>query len=86
MDGYGMTAAEQLLITNHTVYDRKGVVDFAPVRKIVPGSPQPFPPASVHPGSVGDRYYTSLIQLTNGGYEVWNAPIIGGNIDADYLN
>jgi hypothetical protein len=86
MDGDGMTAAEQLKIANNTVYGRKGMVDFSPVRKIVPGSPQPFPPSSVQPGSVGDKYYTPLIQLTNAGYEVWNAPIIGGNVDADYLN
>jgi hypothetical protein len=86
MGGDGMTAAEQFLIANNTVYGRKDMVDFSPVRKIVPGSPRPFPPASVQPGSVGDKYYTPFIQLTNGGYEVWNAPIIGGNVDVDYLN
>jgi hypothetical protein len=86
MDANGMTAAEQLMIVNNTVYGRRGMVDFSPVRNIVPGKDAPFPPASVQPGSVGDKYYTPLIQLVNAGYEVWNAPIIGGNVDADYLN
>lgn len=69
-DASGLTGAEQLTIVNNTVWARKGQVDFSPVRKIVPGSPEPFPPAMVQPGSVGDEYYTPLIQLTNAGYEV----------------
>jgi hypothetical protein len=86
MDGNGMKAAEQLMIANNTVYGRQGMVDFSPVRNIVPGKTAPFPPESVQPGSVGDKYYTPLIQLINAGYEVWNAPIIAGNVDEDYLN
>lgn len=80
------TGAEQLNIVNNTIYGRQGMVDFSPVRNIVPGSPEPFPPKSVQPGSVGDALYTPLVQLMNAGYEVWNAPIIGGNVDEDYLN
>lgn len=78
--------AEQLRIVNNTVWGREGMVDFSPVREIVPGWPEPFPPKSVQPGSVGDDKYTPLIQLTNAGYEVWNAPIIAGDVDEDYLN
>ncbi|OQV09875.1 hypothetical protein CLAIMM_13953 [Cladophialophora immunda] len=84
--GDGLKGAEQLEIVNNTVFGRKGMVDFSPVRKIVPGNPSPFPPQSVQPGSVGDSFYTPLIQLTNAGYEVWNAPIVAGNVDEDYLN
>ncbi|EXJ68390.1 uncharacterized protein A1O5_08182 [Cladophialophora psammophila CBS 110553] len=82
----GLKGAEQLEIVNNTVGGREGMVDFSPVRSIVPGDLSPFPPKSVQPGSVGDRKYTPLIQLTNAGYEVWNAPIIAGEVDEEYLN
>ncbi|KIW86458.1 hypothetical protein Z517_01856 [Fonsecaea pedrosoi CBS 271.37] len=84
--GDGLKGAEQLEIVNNAVFGRKGLVDFSPERKIVPGNPSPFPPQSVQPGSVGDKFYTPLIQLTNAGYEVWNAPIVAGDVDEDYLN
>ena len=71
----GLKGAEQLEIVNNTVFGRQGMVDFSPVRNIVPGDSSPFPPKSVQPGSVGDSLYTPLIQLTNAGYEVWNAPV-----------
>ncbi|KAI9880841.1 MAG: hypothetical protein M1830_010436 [Pleopsidium flavum] len=84
--GNGMTGAEQLNIVNNTVYGRRGLVDFSPVRHLVPGNSTPFPPASVQPGSVGDGEYTPLLQLKNAGYEVWNAPIVAGDVDDNYLN
>ncbi|EXJ60463.1 hypothetical protein A1O7_04616 [Cladophialophora yegresii CBS 114405] len=62
------------------------MVDFSPMRNIVPGDASAFPPKSVQPGSAGDQYHTPLIQLTNAGYEVYNAPIIGGDVAEDYLN
>ena len=71
----GLKSAEQLEIVNNTVGGREGMVDFSPVRSVVPGDLSPFPPNSVQPGSVGDSNYTPLIQLTNAGYEVWNAPV-----------
>ncbi|OCT52690.1 hypothetical protein CLCR_10077 [Cladophialophora carrionii] len=86
MTSDGLKGAEQLEVVNNTVYGRRGMVDFSPVRNIVPGDASPFPPKSVQPGSVGDQYYTPLIQLTNAGYEVYNAPIIAGDVDEDYLN
>ncbi|KAG4432202.1 hypothetical protein IFR05_012325 [Cadophora sp. M221] len=85
-DPLGMTAAEQVSISNNTVFGRRGMVDFSPVRKILPGKDAPFPPESVQPGSVGDAEYTPLIQITNAGGEVWNAPIIAGDVDEYYLN
>jgi hypothetical protein len=86
IDPNGITGAEQLNIVNNSIFGRVGMVDFTPVRAIVPGSPNPFPPASVQPGSVGDANYTPLIQIKNAGYEVWNAPIVAGNVDENYLN
>ncbi|KAK3617477.1 hypothetical protein LTR56_025217 [Elasticomyces elasticus] len=82
----GLTGAEEVRIVNNTVGGRRGVVDFSPVRDIVPGHPSPFPPSHVQPGSVGDRFYTPLIQLTNGGGEIWNAPIVAGDVTEEYLN
>ncbi|KAK6388009.1 hypothetical protein LTR81_027238 [Elasticomyces elasticus] len=82
----GVTGAEEVRIVNNTVGGRRGVVDFYPVRDIVPGHPSPFPPSHVQPGSVGDRFYTPLIQLTNGGGEIWNAPIVAGDVTEEYLN
>lgn len=71
----GLKGAEQLEIVNNTVFGRQGMIDFSPVRSIVPGDTSPFPPKSVQPGSQGDSLYTPLVQLTNAGYEVWNAPV-----------
>lgn len=62
------------------------MVDFSPVRVLTPGNSSAFPPAVAQPGSVGDEEYTPLVQLTNAGSEVWNAPIIAGDVDEDYLN
>ncbi|KAK3621122.1 hypothetical protein LTR56_022986 [Elasticomyces elasticus] len=82
----GLTAAEEVRIVDNTVGGRRGLVDFSPVRNIIPGHPSPFPPNHVQPGSVGDEFYTPLIQLTNGGGEIWNAPIIAGDVTEEYLN
>ncbi len=82
----GLKGAEQLMIVNNTIASRQGMVDFSPVRNIVPGAAAPFPPKLVQPGSVGDANYTPLIQLMNAGGEVWNAPIVAGDCSADYLN
>lgn len=83
----GMTGAEEVRVENNTVVGRQGMVDFSPKRVVVPGNGTfAFPPAQYQPGQVGDMYYTPLIQLMNAGGEVWNAPIIAGNLDEDYLN
>ena len=52
----------------------KGNVDFSPERIVTPGSPNPFPPAFVQPGSVGDAEYSSLVVLPS--REVINAQIV----------
>ncbi len=82
----GLKAAEQVELVNNAVQGRRGMVDFSPVRSVVPGNESAFPPSSFAAGSVGDEEYTPLLQLTNGGGEVWNAPIIAGDVTAEYLN
>ncbi len=55
---------------------QSGEVDFSPERVVVPGSPDPFPPAEFHPGSVGDARYSPLVRITNAGNHIYNAPVI----------
>jgi hypothetical protein len=82
----GQTSAESVTLVNNTIAGRSGMVDFTPVRNIVPGSPQAFPPKSFQPGSVGDANYSPLIEIKNAGKEIWNAPIIAFDVDDAYLN
>ena len=44
----------------------KGNVDFSPVYKVVPGSPDPFPPAVADPGAVADAQWSSIVVLPSG--------------------
>jgi hypothetical protein len=82
----GQTSAESVSIVNNTIAGRSGMVDFSPVRTIVPGSPEAFPPKSFQPGSVGDENYSPLVEISNAGGEIWNAPIIAFDVDEAYLN
>jgi hypothetical protein len=67
-------------------FDR-GRVDFAPERRVVPGAaPNLFPPTVAHPGSVGDAGYSPLVILENAGGEVYNAPVVAGNLSPEELN
>jgi hypothetical protein len=52
----------------------KGNVDFSPVYKVVPGSPDPFPPAVADPGAVADAQWSSIVELPSG--IVINAQIV----------
>ena len=52
----------------------KGKVDFSPVYKVVPGSPDPFPPAVADPGAVADADWSSIVELPSG--IVINAQIV----------
>jgi hypothetical protein len=56
------------LITFH------GKVDFSSVYKVVPGSPNPFPPAVANPGAVADAEWSSIVALPSG--IVINAQIV----------
>lgn len=64
----------------------RGAVDFAPERTVVPGeAPNFFPPASATPGSVGDRFYSPLVRIANGGGFIYNAPVIAFGVEADQI-
>lgn len=61
------------------VTDFAGVPDFSPTRVLVPGSPQPFPPAVATPGGVGDAHYSPFIRF-RGSTTVYNAPIVATGV------
>ena len=52
----------------------KGNVDFSPVYKVIPGSPNPFPPKVAEPGAVADAEWSSIVVLPSG--VVINAQIV----------
>jgi len=52
----------------------KGNVDFSPVYKVVPGSPNPFPPKVAEPGALADAEWSSIVVLPSG--TVINAQIV----------
>src|SRR5271155_197170 len=58
----------------------KGKVDFSPVYKVVPGSPDPFPPAVAEPGAVADADWSSIVVLPSG--IVINAQIVDNKTGA----
>src|SRR3954449_6866772 len=70
------TAAVQKVTVKGGVIDFPATVDFAPVRRVVPG-PAGFPPAVADPGAVGEPGYSPLIELPDG--TVLNAPQIAND-------
>lgn len=65
---------------------RRGAVDFAPKRRLVPGNgANAFPPAVNEPGSVGDRSYTPLVKITNAGGHIYNAPVVAFDSTASQI-
>ena len=60
-----------------------GVIDFSPVRRLVPGSPTPLPATSYSPGSVADAYYSPVVRTPDNVY--YNAPVIAFNVSAAVL-
>ena len=68
-----------------TVVFNRGAVNFSPARQLVPGDePNPFPPKSHQPGSVGDANYSPLVRITNAGGHIYNAPIVANGDKANY--
>ena len=64
-----------------------GTVDFSPKRSVTPGdAPNFFPPKQFQPSGVGDKDYTPLVQITNAGNHIYNAPVVAYNVSADMLN
>jgi hypothetical protein len=61
----------------------RSLVDFAPEHSVTAGDePNPFPPAAVQPGSVGEDNYSPLVTIENAGGNVYNAPVVAGNFAA----
>ena len=70
----------------YLIFD-KGTVDFSPVRSVVPGPPgHEFPPASFHPGAIGDANYSPFVQVVNAANVIYNAPIVAFGVDASEIN
>ena len=40
----------------------------------------------VQPGSIGDKNYTPLVRIVNAGNQIYNAPVIAYNVDADKIS
>jgi hypothetical protein len=69
-----------------TLTFESGTVDFSPQRQLVPGDvPNPFPPKTAQPGSVGDADYSPLVKVLNAEGHIYNAPIIAFGVDASQL-
>jgi hypothetical protein len=88
---YGLTgrAYRQAVIEKDGSWTfNRGKVDFSPKAEIVPGAaPNVFPPKRAKPGSVGDRDYSPIVQVTNSGKgAVFNAPMLAFNVSEEKLN
>lgn len=76
------TLEKDLVLT----FDR-GPVDFSPKHVVVPGdAPNFFPPKQAQPGSVGDKDYSPIVRIVNGGGHIYNAPTVAFNVSAEQLN
>ena len=83
----GKAARNATLGTDATLTFDRGTVDFAPEHQLVPGdAPNFFPPKVAEPGSVGDADYSPLVQITNSGNAVYNAPVVAFDVDAAELD
>ena len=83
----GKAARNATLGTDATLTFDRGTVDFTPEHQLVPGdAPNPFPPKVAEPGSVGDADYSPLVQITNSGNAVYNAPVVAFDVDAAELD
>jgi len=69
----GSSGAQNAQIKNGLI-TFKGNVDFSPVYKVVPGSPNPFPPKVAEPGALADAEWSSIVVLPSG--IVINAQIV----------
>jgi hypothetical protein len=72
---------------NNDLVFNAGTVDFSPVRSVTPGpAGNEFPPTAFHPGAVGDKNYSPLVQVLNAAGVIYNAPIVAFNVTADQIN
>lgn len=80
-------ARKATLSKGFTLVFERGRVDFSPKRGLTPGdAPQHFPPKSFTPGSVGMDGYSPLVEVTNAGGHIYNAPVVAQGVSASQLN
>jgi len=85
--GIGRAVREAEISPDGELVFDSGTVDFAPARRVEPGSAAaPFPPAVATPGSIGDDDYSPLVRVTNGGGHVFNAPVLGFDVEVETLD
>jgi hypothetical protein len=64
-----------------------GTVDFSPDHSVTAGAePDFFPPVAFQPGSVGDVFYSPLVEVQNSQGHIYNAPMVAFNVDAQTLD
>ena len=79
-------AVRQGRLTRNGLVVKRGVVDFSPERRLVPGTgADAFPPSVGEPGSVGGPRYTPLVRIRNAGGHIYNAPVIAFNVTAEQI-
>lgn len=87
---YGITgngARNGRLEKDGTFTFENGKVDFAPEHGVTPGdAPNFFPPKAATPGSVGDEFYSPLVEFDNAKSAIFNMPMVAFNVSADELN
>jgi hypothetical protein len=74
---------------DNTLEFEAGTVDFSPEHVVTPApGPDPFPPVTAQPGSVGDANYSPLVRITNAGGHIYNAPVVamGDNVQEFVAN
>lgn len=83
----GGSARKATLAGDFMLVFENGTVDFSPDRSLTPGdAPNHFPPKAFQPGSVGDDGYSPLVQITNAGGHIYNAPVVAQGVDEDTLD
>jgi len=83
----GRAVRRATLGPNFKLTFESGKVDFKPKRSATPGNaPNFFPPKAFQPGSVGDKFYSPLVKITNAGGHIYNAPIIAFDVPASKLD
>jgi hypothetical protein len=83
----GKAVRSGVLLKDGTMIFDRGAVDFRPEHRLVSGNaPNFFPPKVAEPGSVGDADYTPLVQITNSGGHIYNAPTLAFDVDASQIN
>ncbi len=82
----GKAARKATLEKDATLTFDAGAVDFSPEHVVEPGDgDKPFPPKTATPGSVGDDDYSPLVQITNTGNQIYNAPVVAYGVKSDQL-